>query len=463
LQKQETAVLVAVFNKNDKNHRGLEYLAELDFLARTLNISVLKHFTQNLERPETATYIGKGKLEEIKQYCEVHDIDTVIFDDELSASQVKNINTELKRTILDRSLLILEIFKSRAQTAQASTQVELAMNQYMLPRLTNMWTHLERQRGGTGTRGGSGEKEIETDRRVIKARISYLKDELKKIDVINFTQRKSRVGIVRVAIVGYTNVGKSTLMNLLTKENILAENKLFATVDATVRKLVWDNIPFLISDTVGFIRKLPHQLIESFKSTLDEVHEADILLHVVDVSHQGFEEQIEVVNKTLLEIKSNDKPIILIFNKIDKLADGSISNTAETELDITANEQLIVPTDSDHTELELTPSNEDIYNLDHNIHIANNNHHQLDNELEELNSDMELIVSKQETITNKASVLIEEKIKMLKKTYLAAQTETVFISATERSNIEELRSVILKKVKERHIQIYPNYLDGLIS
>lgn len=317
--EERTAVLVAVSSKSQSEAKTKEYLEELDFLASTLGIRVLKHFTQRLERPESSSYIGKGKLEEIKLYCLEHEADFAIFDDELSASQVKNINNELKLNILDRSLLILEIFEQRAQSSQARTQVELAKNQYLLPRLTNMWTHLERQRGGTGTRGGAGEKEIETDRRVIKARISFLKDELEKIDKINLNQRKSRVGIVRVAIVGYTNVGKSTLMNLLTKADILAENKLFATVDATVRKLVWDTIPFLISDTVGFIRKLPHQLIESFKSTLDEVSEADILLHVVDISHATFEEHIEVVNKTLAELKANDKPTLLVFNKIDKL------------------------------------------------------------------------------------------------------------------------------------------------
>ncbi len=317
--EERTAVLVAVSSKSQSESKTKEYLEELDFLTSTLGIKVLKHFTQRLERPESSSYIGKGKLEEIRLYCAQHEPDFAIFDDELSASQVKNINNELKLNILDRSLLILEIFEHRAQSAQSKTQVELAKNQYMLPRLTNMWTHLERQRGGTGTRGGAGEKEIETDRRVIKARISFLKDELERIDKINLNQRKSRTGIVRVAIVGYTNVGKSTLMNLLTKADILAENKLFATVDATVRKLVWETIPFLISDTVGFIRKLPHQLIESFKSTLDEVSEADILIHVVDVSHSTFEEHIEVVNKTLTELKANDKPMVLVFNKIDTL------------------------------------------------------------------------------------------------------------------------------------------------
>jgi GTP-binding protein HflX len=386
--RQQTAILIAVAPKSQTDAKTKEYLEELDFLARTLDIKVLKHFTQRLDRPEPSTYIGTGKLQEIKSYCQIEKPDLAIFDDELSASQVKNINKELKLNILDRSLLILEIFEKRAQTAQARTQVELAKQQYLLPRLTNMWTHLERQRGGTGTRGGAGEKEIETDRRIVRDRIAFLKQELRQIDRVSQTQRKARVGIVRVAIVGYTNVGKSTLMNLLTKAEILAENKLFATVDATVRKLVWETIPFLISDTVGFIRKLPHQLIESFKSTLDEVSEADILVHVVDISNANYEEHIEVVNKTLAEIKAQDKPTVLVFNKVDAM-----------------------PLDIDSME-------------------------------------------EGETIQQ----LKQKQLDAVYRQYKQAKNEVVFISATERENIENLREALLKKVKEKHMQLYPNYI-----
>ncbi|MDX2188586.1 MAG: GTPase HflX [Bacteroidota bacterium] len=375
--EQQTAVLVAVAPKSQSEYKTQEYLDELQFLAETLDLKVIKHFSQRLDHSDKATFVGSGKLKEIKEFVDANGVSWVIFDDELGPSQVKNINTELKRNIYDRSLLILDIFNKRAQSAQARAQVELARNEYLLPRLTKLWTHLERQRGGTGTRGGAGEKEIETDRRVIKYKITLLKEELKKIDKQKQTQRKSRSEIVRVAIVGYTNVGKSTLMNLLTKADVFAENKLFATVDATVRKVVWDQIPFLLSDTVGFIRKLPHQLIESFKSTLDEVTEADVLMHVVDISNPGFEEQIEVVNKTLAEIKAFDKPIILIFNKIDALVNE------ESEVDL------------------------------------------------------------------------EEKLKQM---YHAKNETVVFVSATQKNNIEELRKVVLKKVKERHYQMYPNYV-----
>ena len=311
------AVLVALVSQKQSAEKTEEYLDELAFLAETAGIVTAKRFTQKLERPDTRTFIGKGKLEDVGAFVKSQAIDIVCFDDDLSPSQLKNIEKELKCRIYDRSLLILEIFMLRAQTTQARVQVELAHYQYLLPRLTNMWTHLERQRGGTGTRGGSGEKEIETDKRVIKDKISVLKDKLEIIEKQAHTRRKSRSNVVRAALVGYTNVGKSTIMNLLSKSDVFAENKLFATVDSTVRKVVYDGIPFLLSDTVGFIRKLPHNLIESFKSTLDEVREADILIHVVDVSHSSFEEHFEVVNTTLAEIKAANKTTIIVFNKID--------------------------------------------------------------------------------------------------------------------------------------------------
>jgi GTPase len=314
---QETAVLVALIYQGQSEMQVTEYLDELAFLTETLGAKSVYRYTQRLERPDVKTFVGSGKLEEIKAYVDHFGVNMVIFDDDLSPSQMRNLENELKVKVYDRSLLILDIFLNRAQTAQAKTQVELARFQYLLPRLTNLWTHLERQRGGTGTRGGAGEKEIETDKRDIRNKISLLKEKLKDIEKQGITQRKSRKGIVRVALVGYTNVGKSTLMNLITKSDILAENKLFATVDATVRKVVLENIPFLLSDTVGFIRKLPTHLIESFKSTLDEIREADLLVHVVDISHPGFEEHIAVVNQTLNEIKAGDKPTLLVFNKID--------------------------------------------------------------------------------------------------------------------------------------------------
>lgn len=315
--KKETAVLVTVIRQNQGALETEEHLDELAFLTETLGAKTVYRFTQKMERPDIRTFVGKGKLEEILAYISHFEVDMVIFDDDLSPSQMRNLENELKVKIYDRSLLILDIFLKRAQSAQAKTQVELARFQYLLPRLTRMWTHLERQRGGTGTRGGSGEKEIETDKRDIRAKISLLKEKLKEIDVQGETQRKSRKGVVRVALVGYTNVGKSTLMNLITKTDILAENKLFATVDSTVRKVVFENLPFLLSDTVGFIRKLPTHLIESFKSTLDEIREADLLVHVVDASHLHFEDHIAVVTQTLNEIKAGDKPILLVFNKID--------------------------------------------------------------------------------------------------------------------------------------------------
>jgi GTPase len=318
------AVLVSVVSPNTHSEETREHLDELAFLAETIGIKTSEKFVQKLRTPDVRSFVGQGKLQEIKNYISNNNIRYAIFDDDLSPSQLRNLEKEFNSSgkefsvrIYDRSLLILDIFLMRAQTAQSRVQVELAMNQYLLPRLTRMWTHLERQRGGTGTRGGAGEKEIETDRRIVHNQISLLKEELKKIDKQRQTQRKSRSSMVRVALVGYTNVGKSTLMNLLSKADVKAENKLFATVDATVRKVVIDGIPFLLSDTVGFIRKLPHHLIESFKSTLDEVREADLLLHVVDASHPFHDNQIEVVKKTLGEIGAGNIPSILVLNKID--------------------------------------------------------------------------------------------------------------------------------------------------
>ncbi|GAB4207447.1 MAG: GTPase HflX [Bacteroidia bacterium] len=294
-----------------------EYLDELKFLASTYNVTTIKTFTQKLEKPDPATFIGKGKAEEIKNFIDNNQVDIVIFDDELSPVQQRNLEKLFQKRVMDRTMIILEIFVQRAKTSYAKAQVQLAQYEYLLPRLTGMWTHLERQRGGTGTRGGAGEKEIETDRRIIKNKIAQLKKELREIDKQMLVQRKNRSQLVRVALVGYTNVGKSTLMNLLSKSKVFVENKLFATLDTTTRKVILDTTPFLLSDTVGFIRKLPHQLVESFKSTLDEAREADILLHVVDVSHPSFEEHINVVNETLREIGAGDKMMIMVFNKID--------------------------------------------------------------------------------------------------------------------------------------------------
>lgn len=316
-EQNEKAVLVGLVTRSQDERKTDEYLDELAFLADTAGAEPVARFTQKLEYPNPRTYVGTGKLEELRQYVEENEIGLVIFDDELSPKQVANIEKELKVKILDRTSLILDIFAKRAQTATARTQVELAQYQYLLPRLTRMWTHLERQRGGIGMRG-PGETQIETDRRIILDRISRLKEELAAIDRQKTVQRKNRGKLTRVALVGYTNVGKSTLMNLLSKSEVFAENKLFATLDTTVRKVVVENLPFLLTDTVGFIRKLPSNLVDSFKSTLDEVREADILVHVVDISHPNFEEQIEVVNKTLSEVcGSADKPMIMVFNKID--------------------------------------------------------------------------------------------------------------------------------------------------
>ena len=310
-------VLIGVINKLQDSGLSNEYLEELAFLAETYGLKTIKTFTQKLEKPDKATFIGKGKLSEINQFVKDHAIDVVVFDDELSPSQQRNLEKELGKKVLDRTTLILEIFEQRAQTAHAKTQVQLAQYQYMLPRLTGMWTHLERQRGGTGTRGGAGEKEIETDRRIVRDKIALLKDRLRDIDKQMATQRKNRGELIRVALVGYTNVGKSTIMNLLSKSDVFAENKLFATLDTTVRKVTIENVFFLLSDTVGFIRKLPTELVESFKSTLDEVREADILVHVVDISHKNFEEHLNVVKQTLQDIGASDKPVILVFNKMD--------------------------------------------------------------------------------------------------------------------------------------------------
>lgn len=313
----EKAVLVGLVTREETSEQVEDYLDELAFLAKTAGIESEKNFVQKLDTPDIKTFVGKGKIEEIKEYVEENDIDVVIFDDDLSPSQLRNVERIFKKKIYDRSLLILDIFMLRARTAQAKTQVELARSEYLLPRLTRMWTHLERQRGGTGTRGGAGEKEIETDRRMIRNKIAKLKSRLEQIDKQMRTQRGNRGALVRVALVGYTNAGKSTLMNLLSKSEVFAEDKLFATLDTTVRKVVLGNLPFLLTDTVGFIRKLPTQLVESFKSTLDEVREADVLLHVVDLSHPNFEDHYNTVKETLSDIDSVDKPTIVVFNKLD--------------------------------------------------------------------------------------------------------------------------------------------------
>jgi GTP-binding protein HflX len=317
---EERCILVAVIQGNADVRLTHEYLDELAFLAETAGANAVFFFTQQLPYPNPRTYVGEGKLAEIKAYTDLHEIDAVIFDDELSPSQLRNIERELNRKIIDRSILILDIFAKRARTFQAKTQVELAQLQYMLPRLTRMWTHLERQKGGIGMRG-PGESQIETDRRIIQQRIALMKDRLKEIDQQMTTQRGNRGQLVRVALVGYTNVGKSTIMNLISKSEIFAENKLFATLDTTVRKVVIENLPFLLTDTVGFIRKLPQPLLESFKSTLDEVREADLLVHVLDLSHPNFEEHFVTVNNTLQEIDKVEKPTVIVFNKIDALSE----------------------------------------------------------------------------------------------------------------------------------------------
>ena len=378
--KQERAILVGVITPGEKEEQTREYLDELAFLVETAGGKVEKNFTQKMLKPERATFVGTGKLEEIKAYVKSEEIDTVVFDDELSPSQLRNIDRELGVKVLDRSNLILDIFASRAQTAQAKTQVELAQLQYVLPRLTGMWTHLERQKGGIGMRG-PGETQIESDRRIILNKISLLKERLRLIDKQNETQRKNRGELIRVALVGYTNVGKSTIMNMLSKSEVFAENKLFATLDTTVRKVVIENLPFLLSDTVGFIRKLPHHLVECFKSTLDEVREADILIHVVDVSHPNFEDQIHIVNETLKDIGAIDKDMILVFNKIDAYV------SPETE------------GDDDDGKLSL-----------------------------------------------------EE----FKRTWMShGKVPVLFISATEKENVEEFKTLLYNKVKAAHTDRYP--------
>ena len=332
IRQEEQAILVGLVYKEQTEPMVNEYLDELTFLAETAGAIAVKRFTQKLPHPDSKIFVGKGKLEEIKQYILLKgNISLVIFDDELTGSQIQNIEKELNVKVIDRSDLILDIFASRAKTAQAKTQVELAQYQYILPRLKGMWKHLERQGGGVGTRG-PGETEIETDRRIVKDKIGLLRKRLAEIDKQSFTQRKERGEFIRVALVGYTNVGKSTLMNILSKSDVFAENKLFATLDTTTRKVVFEQTPFLLSDTVGFIRKLPHHLVESFKSTLDEVREADVLLHVVDIAHPQYENQFNVVNKTLAELGANDKPVITIFNKMDKYAEQAFDQWLEPEV-----------------------------------------------------------------------------------------------------------------------------------
>ncbi len=401
--KAETAVLVGLITKEQDEEKTKEYLDELEFLADTAGAVTIKRFTQKVNGPNTVTYVGKGKLEEIKQYIadeedQDREVGMVIFDDELSAKQIRNIENELKVKILDRTSLILDIFAMRAQTANAKTQVELAQYRYMLPRLQRLWTHLERQGGGSGSGGGKGsvglrgpgETQLEMDRRIILQRITLLKQRLVEIDRQKSTQRKNRGRMVRVALVGYTNVGKSTIMNLLAKSEVFAENKLFATLDTTVRKVVIDNLPFLLADTVGFIRKLPTDLVDSFKSTLDEVREADLLVHVVDISHPDFEEQIAVVNQTLKELGAADKPMMVVFNKID-------------------------------------------------------NYHWVTKEEDDL------------TPPTRENITLDE----LRRTWMARMSDNcLFISARERQNIDDFREWLYRKVRELHVQKYP-YNDFL--
>jgi len=388
INQEERAVLVGVIRKEQSEQEVLEYLDELAFLAETAGAIAAKTFIQKLAHPDSRTYIGKGKLEEIKNYIKDKDIDVLIFDDELNGSQISNIQKEVDIKTIDRSDLILDIFARRAKTAQAKAQVELAQYQYILPRLRGMWKHLERLGGGIGTRG-PGETEIETDRRIVRDKISLLRKRLSEIDKQAFTQRKDRGEFIRVSLVGYTNVGKSTIMNLLSKSDVLAENKLFATLDTTTRKMVYENTPFLLSDTVGFIRKLPHHLVESFKSTLDEVREADILMHVVDISHSNYEDQMGVVNKTLQELGAFEKPVITVFNKMDLY----IKNTFDEWLDESTKQQLL--------------------------------------------SDLKARWQDQ------------------------TRGNALFISALERTNIDELRTTMLEKVRELYRIRYPYKTDFL--
>jgi GTPase len=383
--RKKTAIMVGVITQQQDEEMAREYLDELKFLIDTWGAVTLKGFLQKMTKPDSKYFVGSGKLQEIKTYVKEFAVDMVVFDDDLSPSQLRNIEKIIETKVLDRSDLIIDIFAARAQTAHAKTQVELALYQHILPRLTGMWTHLERQRGGTGTRGGAGEKEIETDRRIVRNKITLLKERLKEIDKQMATQRKNRGEMIRVALVGYTNVGKSTIMNLLSKSDVFAENKLFATLDTTVRKVVIDNLPFLLSDTVGFIRKLPTHLIESFKSTLDEVREADILIHVVDISHPNFEEHVHVVNDTLQGIGASDKKTIMIFNKIDAFS--------------------------------FTPKDED-----------------------------DLTPIKRENLS----------LQDLKRTWMSKNNNScLFISATNKENIDALRTLIYDCVKELHMQRYP--------
>lgn len=377
----ETAVLVGLITGRQDEARVKETLDELAFLLETAGGEPVKRFVQKLDKPDSRTFVGSGKLEEIKAFIKTEKVGTVVFDDELSPSQLRNIEKELECKVLDRTTLILDIFAKRARTATARTQVELAQLQYLLPRLSRMWTHLEKQRGGIGMRG-PGEKEIETDRRIIRDKISLLKEKLKDIDKQKVTQRSGREKLVRIALIGYTNVGKSTLMNLLSKSDVFAENKLFATLDTTVRKVVIDNLPFLLTDTVGFIRKLPHSLVESFKSTLDEVREADLLLHVVDISHPGFEDQIEVVNQTLADIKAADKPVMMVFNKVDAYSftekeEGDLSpstkeNITLEELKLTWIAKMNSPANfiSATKKTHLDEFRIQLYNAIHDIHVV---------------------------------------------------------------------------------------------
>jgi GTPase len=427
----ETAVLVALITQKQTADKTQEYLDELAFLAETSGVVTKRSFTQRLERPDIRTYVGKGKLEEIKAFLTAEPVDTIIFDDDLSPSQVRNIEAELPEIkVLDRSLLILNIFSMRAQTAQSRVQVELAQYQYVFPRLTRMWSHLTSQKGGVGMRG-PGEKELETDRRIVKDRIAFLKEKLAKIDRQSQTRRKERDRLVRVALVGYTNVGKSTLMRTMAKADVFAENKLFATVDSTVRKVVLGNIPFLLTDTVGFIRKLPTTLIESFKSTLDEVREADLLIHVVDVSHPNFEEQIEVVKATLAEIGAADKPTILVFNKMDQfepraewLADTGFHQPDNHPDDADGDGAVPVLTDEADS-LELTYAHDPA-----------------------AGQPMPVAVRRQTALD------------YLRRTYLPKTAEyVVFISAQKSQNINELRGLVYNLVRAKHYQIYPNWLD----
>lgn len=395
-KEQETCILVGLVTRTQSRERLDEYLDELEFLATTAQAKCLGRFTQVIDKANPKTFVGSGKVEEIAEFVAEHKVDIVIFDDELSPAQLRNLEAELKDTkVMDRNNLILDIFASRARTANAKTQVELAQYQYLLPRLTRMWTHLQKQKGGIGMKG-PGEKEIETDRRIIRDKIASLKGDLELIDRQKATQRSNRGAMVRVALVGYTNVGKSTLMNILAKSDVYAEDKLFATLDTTVRKVVLNNLPFLLSDTVGFIRKLPHQLIESFKSTLDETRESDILIHVVDISHPHFEDQMNIVNETLNDIGSGNKPVILVFNKIDALKFAEEVTVESFEAEAAPEELDALPT-------------------------------------------------------------IPRNLDDLRRTWMArmAEKDVLFISAQDRVNLDELRDLLYERVKTIHAERYP--------